>query len=43
MPRIAAKAAIIALTKSLGKELAASGIRVNSLAPAVFKSPYCHR
>jgi 3-oxoacyl-[acyl-carrier protein] reductase len=35
----ASKAAIIALTKSLGKELAATGIRVNSIAPAVFNSP----
>ncbi len=35
----ASKAGIIALTKSLGKELAATGIRVNSIAPAVFKSP----
>jgi 3-oxoacyl-[acyl-carrier protein] reductase len=35
----ASKAGIIALTKSLGKELAATGIRVNSIAPAAFKSP----
>ena len=35
----ASKAAVIALTKSLGKELAASNVRVNAIAPAVFKSP----
>jgi 3-oxoacyl-[acyl-carrier protein] reductase len=35
----ASKAGIIALTKSLGKELAATGIRVNAVAPAVFESP----
>jgi 2-dehydro-3-deoxy-L-rhamnonate dehydrogenase (NAD+) len=34
-----AKAAVIGLTKSLGKELAASGIRVNCVTPATFKSP----
>jgi 3-oxoacyl-[acyl-carrier protein] reductase len=35
----ASKAGIIGLTKSLGKELATTGIRVNSIAPAVFQSP----
>lgn len=35
----AAKAGVIALTKSLGKELAATEIRVNSLAPAAVESP----
>jgi 2-dehydro-3-deoxy-L-rhamnonate dehydrogenase (NAD+) len=34
-----AKAAVIGLTKSLGKELAASGIRVNCVTPATFDSP----
>lgn len=34
----AAKAGVIALTKSLGKELATTGIRVNSLAPAAVKT-----
>ena len=35
----AAKAGVIALTKSLGKELAQTDIRVNSLAPAAVDSP----
>jgi 2-dehydro-3-deoxy-L-rhamnonate dehydrogenase (NAD+) len=35
----ASKAGIIALTKSLGKELATTGVNVNAVAPAVFKSP----
>lgn len=34
-----AKAGVIGLTKSLGKELALSGIRVNCVTPATFKSP----
>jgi NAD(P)-dependent dehydrogenase (short-subunit alcohol dehydrogenase family) len=34
-----AKAAVIGLTKSLGKELAATGIRVNCVTPATFTSP----
>ncbi len=33
------KAAIIALTKSLGKQLAGSGILINSVAPAVIETP----
>jgi len=34
-----AKAGVIGLTKSLGKELATSGIRVNCVTPATFESP----
>ncbi len=35
----ASKAAVIALTKSLGKELATSGVLVNAIAPAVVRTP----
>ncbi|MDA8050072.1 MAG: SDR family NAD(P)-dependent oxidoreductase [Rhodospirillales bacterium] len=35
----AAKAAVIGFTKSLGKELARSGIRVNCVAPAAVETP----
>ncbi|WP_114951502.1 SDR family NAD(P)-dependent oxidoreductase [Sphingosinicella terrae] len=35
----ASKAAVIAFTKSLGKELATSGILANSVTPATFESP----
>jgi 3-oxoacyl-[acyl-carrier protein] reductase len=34
----AAKAGVIAFTKSLGKELAATGVRVNCVTPAVIKT-----
>jgi len=34
-----AKAGVIGLTKSLGKELALSGIRANCVTPATFESP----
>ena len=35
----AAKAGVIALTKSLGKELAGSGVLVNCIAPATIETP----
>lgn len=35
----ASKAAVIALTKSLGKELATDGVLVNAVAPAVVATP----
>jgi NAD(P)-dependent dehydrogenase (short-subunit alcohol dehydrogenase family) len=35
----ASKAAVIAMTKSLGKELATSGVIVNAIAPAVIATP----
>lgn len=35
----ASKAAVIGLTKSLGKELAATGIRVNCVTPAAVETP----
>lgn len=39
----ASKAAVIALTKSMGKELATSGVLVNAVAPAVFATPMNER
>ena len=36
----ASKAGVIGFTKSLGKELAESGILVNAVTPAVFTSPF---
>lgn len=38
-PYSASKAAVIALTKSLGKELATSGVLANCIAPAVIETP----
>jgi 3-oxoacyl-[acyl-carrier protein] reductase len=38
-PYSASKAAVIALTKSLGKELATTGVLVNAVAPAVIETP----
>jgi len=35
----AAKAAVIALTKSLGKEMATTGVLVNAVAPAAIETP----
>ena len=35
----ASKAAVMALTKSLGKELATSGVLVNAIAPALIDTP----
>jgi 3-oxoacyl-[acyl-carrier protein] reductase len=35
----ATKAAVIGLTKALGKELAAEGVLVNAIAPAVIETP----
>ena len=35
----ASKAAVIALTKSVGKELATTGVLVNAIAPAVIATP----
>jgi len=35
----ATKAAVIGLTKSIGKELATTGVLVNVIAPAVFATP----
>ena len=37
-PYSATKAAVIAMTKSLGKELATTGVRVNCIAPAVIET-----
>ncbi|XVU21408.1 SDR family NAD(P)-dependent oxidoreductase [Actinoplanes sp. CA-054009] len=38
-PYSASKAAVIALTKSLGKELATTGVLANAIAPAVIETP----
>lgn len=35
----ASKAAVLGFTKSLGKELATSGVRANAVTPATFRSP----
>jgi 3-oxoacyl-[acyl-carrier protein] reductase len=36
---VAAKAGVIGLTKSLGKELASTGIIANAITPALFDTP----
>lgn len=38
-PYSASKAAVLGLTKSLGKELATTGVLVNAVAPAVIETP----
>ena len=38
----AAKAGVIAMTKTLGKELARDGVLVNAIAPALIESPLLH-
>jgi 3-oxoacyl-[acyl-carrier protein] reductase len=38
-PYSAAKAGVIGLVKSVGKELAESGVTVNAIAPAVIRTP----
>ena len=38
VPYSATKAAVIGLTKSVGKELAATGVRVNCVTPAVVQT-----
>jgi 3-oxoacyl-[acyl-carrier protein] reductase len=39
LPYSASKAAVIALTKSVGKDLARTGVVVNCIAPAVIDTP----
>lgn len=38
-PYSASKAGVIGMTKSIGKEVADTGIRINSIAPAVIQTP----
>ena len=42
-PYSSTKAAVIGLTKSVGKELAATGVRVNCVAPALIRTPLMDR
>ena len=39
----ASKAAVIAMTKSIGKDLATTGVLVNCIAPAVIATPMLGR
>ena len=39
----ASKAAVIALTKAIGKDLAGTGVLVNCIAPAVIETPLLER
>jgi NAD(P)-dependent dehydrogenase (short-subunit alcohol dehydrogenase family) len=38
-PYVAAKGAVIALTRALARELGSSGVRVNAVAPGAFPTP----
>ena len=38
-PYVAAKSGVIGLTKSLGRELATSGVLINAVCPTVFETP----
>ena len=40
VPYSSTKAGVIGLTKSVGKELAGTGVRINAVTPAVIMTPY---